>query len=254
MKKQIVAANWKMNNTFDEAEELLHNLLEELQEKKPEKTDVIICPPYLYLELATDFAEESFFSVGAQNISHEGKGAYTGEVSAPMLTSMEVEYCIVGHSERRRYFQEDNVLVGKKVKKALENGIKPIFCCGELLPEREAGNHMAIVEEQVRESLFSLDEEDFKKTIIAYEPVWAIGTGKNATPEQAQEMHAFLRALVAGKYGDAVAGATVILYGGSCNAKNAKELFAQKDVDGGLIGGASLNAKDFITIVHSFPK
>ncbi|MFC2111372.1 triose-phosphate isomerase, partial [Bacteroidota bacterium] len=250
--KNIVAGNWKMNKNFEEAEDLLFNIKELLKTQKPKNTEVIVCPPALFLECAGDFAEESNFSIGGQNLSSFESGAYTGEISAEMLNSMDVEYCIIGHSERRKYFEESNKLLAEKVKRALENDIIPIFCCGELLPEREAGNHFNIVKSQIEESLFNLSEDDFSNLVIAYEPVWAIGTGVTATSEQAQEMHAYIRGLLKEKYSNEIAENTTILYGGSCNAKNAKELFANPDVDGGLIGGASLKAEDFITIANSF--
>jgi len=172
--------------------------------------------------------------------------------TAPMLKSMEVEFCIIGHSERRKYFNETHEQIADKVKMALNHEITPIFCCGELLPDREAGNHFEIVKDQISDSVFTLNEDDFTKLVIAYEPVWAIGTGVTATPEQAQEMHAYIRKLIKGKYGEEIAENTSILYGGSCNAKNAENLFSNPDVDGGLIGGASLVAEDFVKIVNSF--
>jgi triosephosphate isomerase len=251
MRKKIIAGNWKMNKLFDEAEDLLLSIVENLDHEVPENLEIVVCPPAPYLELATDVADESIIKVGGQNINEHEAGAYTGEISAPMLQSMDVDYCIIGHSERRKYFGEDNKLLAAKVDAALKNSLKPIFCCGELLAEREAGKHFDIVKSQLEESLFYLDEPDFSNVVIAYEPVWAIGTGVNATPEQAQEMHAYIRNLIAGKYGPEVAGNTAILYGGSCNSKNAKELFANPDVDGGLIGGASLDGEEFIRIVHS---
>lgn len=252
MRKNIVAGNWKMNKNFEEAEDLLFEIKELLKTKKPKNAEVIVCPPALFLECAGDFAEESAFFIGAQNLSSFESGAFTGEISAQMLNSMDVGYCIIGHSERRKYFEESNEVLTEKVKRALENDIIAIFCCGELLPEREAENHFNIVKSQIEESLFLLDEDDFSNCIIAYEPVWAIGTGVTATSEQAQEMHKYIRDLISKKYSTKIADQTTILYGGSCNAKNAKELFANPDVDGGLIGGASLNAKDFIAIANSF--
>jgi triosephosphate isomerase len=203
--------------------------------------------------MASDYSNDSgVIAIGAQNVSEYEKGAYTGEISAPMLASMDVSYCIVGHSERRKYFGETDKQIALKIERLLENAISPIFCCGELLEEREAERHFEVVEKQIEEALFHFGEEEFSNIIIAYEPVWAIGTGKTATPEQAQEMHAFIRRVITNKYGEQVAENTTILYGGSFNAKNAKELFANPDVDGGLIGGASLIAKDFVTIANSF--
>ncbi|MHC1707821.1 MAG: triose-phosphate isomerase [Bacteroidales bacterium] len=252
MRKKIVAGNWKMNKGFEEAEEFLLELYDTMEDKPVKGVSVIVCPPYPYLELATDISSEGDFHVGAQNLYPADFGAFTGEISAPMLQSIEVEYCIIGHSERRKYFHEDHAFLAEKVKAALKHGIIPIFCCGEVLNEREKGIHFQVVEDQLNESLFFLDQKDFEGVVIAYEPVWAIGTGVNATPEQAQEMHAFIRNLIVEKYGSKAGAGTSILYGGSCNAENAAELFAQADVDGGLIGGASLKIKEFWKIVHSF--
>ena len=251
MRKQIVAGNWKMNKRFDEAEELIGAIASGL-EKKELKCEVVICPPALYLEMASDYADESDFFVGAQNVSEHESGAYTGEISAGMLDSVDVDFCIVGHSERRKYFGEDNYLLANKVNKLLDHDIYPVYCCGEQLKEREKNIHFDIVEQQIKEGLFHLSEDEFSNIVIAYEPVWAIGTGVTASPEQAQEMHAFIRNVIAGKYGDEAAQNTTILYGGSCNAGNAAELFSQPDVDGGLIGGASLKAEDFLKIADSF--
>ena len=240
MRKHIVAGNWKMNLTFTEADELLDDLMSELEKVElPRDTQVIVCPPFPYIEMASDYANDSYFAVGAQNVSDQEKGAYTGEVSAAMLESCEIDYCIVGHSERRAYYGETDALVAAKVDQLLKHGLKPIVCVGEVLEEREGG-------------LFHLDAENIKKVVIAYEPVWAIGTGKTATPEQAQEIHAYIRSLLAGKYGKEVADEISILYGGSCKPTNAKELFGCPDIDGGLIGGASLKAQDFMGIVMAF--
>lgn len=242
-----------MNKTFDEADELVSQIIELLETKElGENTRMILCPPFPYLEMCTDYSNESYFSVGAQNVNDNEKGAYTGEVSAPMLSSMEVEYCIVGHSERRAYYGETDAIVARKVDQLLKNDIRPIVCCGEVLEEREAGRQFDVVKRQITDGLFHLDAEAFGQVVIAYEPVWAIGTGKTATPEQAQEIHAFIRGLIAEKYGKEVADNTSILYGGSCKPSNAKELFANPDVDGGLIGGASLQAEDFVNIALSF--
>ena len=240
-----------MNKTFGEAEDLIYEIIDFMEENKLENTDVVLCPPFPYLELASDAASDSMVMIGAQNVHAEESGAYTGEVSAPMLHSMEIGYCIIGHSERRKYFGESNELLSLKAKICLANDIRPIFCIGELLDEREAGNHFKVVEKQLRESLFDLDEGAFRKVVIAYEPVWAIGTGVNATPEQAQEMHRYIRSLVREKYGAGVADDASILYGGSCNARNAALLFVNPDVDGGLIGGASLKGEEFIEIIKS---
>jgi triosephosphate isomerase len=252
MRSKIVAGNWKMNLTFEKADELLYQIGEQIEKGVPQDVELIVCPPSVYLELATDFAQEVEFKVGSQNVSQFDKGAYTGEISAEMLSSIDVDYCIVGHSERRKYFNETSKDLSLKVEQLLEYGIQPIFCVGELLEERESGKHFDILKSQLSEGLFNLSDSEFSNIVVAYEPVWAIGTGKTATPEQAQEVHAFLRGLIAEKYGDEIAEETTILYGGSCNAQNAKELFANKDVDGGLIGGASLKPMDFIAIAKSF--
>jgi triosephosphate isomerase (TIM) len=251
MRKKIVAGNWKMNNTFLEAEQLIERIADELDEIILGTIEVILCPPFVYLEMATDVAEECNFKVGAQNLSENEEGAFTGEISATMLESLEVEYCIIGHSERRKYFHEDNAMLKRKVDVALKHHIRPIFCCGEIITERETGRHFEVVRTQIKDSLFHLTSEQFPNIVIAYEPVWAIGTGLNATPEQAQEMHAFIRELIGEKFDESLAGETTILYGGSCNAKNAGMLFSQPDVDGGLIGGASLKPEEFIQIVKS---
>jgi triosephosphate isomerase len=242
-----------MNKTFEEADELINDIKDQLEGITLDRnTQVIICPPFPFLEMATDYSEESYFAVGAQNVSDQESGAYTGEVSAAMLESMELEYCIVGHSERRAYYHETDEIVARKVDQLLKHGISPIVCCGEVLEEREANRQFEVVKKQITDGLFHLTAEQFANIIIAYEPVWAIGTGKTATPEQAQEIHAFIRGLIAEKYGQAVADETSILYGGSCKPGNAKELFANPDVDGGLIGGASLKANDFIGIATAF--
>ena len=252
MRRNIVAGNWKSNELFSQADELINDIAEGLREFDNTDVDVIVCPPFPYLELVGDASEDVEFFVGAQNVSKFDNSAFTGEVSAKMLQSMNIDYCIVGHSERRKYFNETNQDVAEKVNKLLEADINPIVCVGESLEQREAGTHFELIRSQVSEGLFHLDCEQIKRTVIAYEPVWAIGTGKTATKEQAQEVHAFIRAMLAEKYSDDVAQEVSILYGGSCNAKNARELFAQTDVDGGLIGGASLKAADFIEIARSF--
>jgi triosephosphate isomerase len=251
MRKKIVAGNWKMNKSFFEAEELIADIADAMENLELKNTEVVVCPPFVYLEMATDIAEESNIKVGGQNVNDNDNGAYTGEISASMLQSMEVGYCIIGHSERRKYFSEDNAFLKRKIDAVLNHEIRPIFCCGEQLAERKSGHHFDIVRTQLEESLFHLSSEQFLQVCIAYEPVWAIGTGVNASPEQAQEMHAFIRQLIARKYDLDIANETSILYGGSCNAKNAAALFAQKDVDGGLIGGASLKSEEFVQIIKS---
>lgn len=252
MRRNIVAGNWKSNQLFSQADELINDIAEKLRNFDSTDVDVIVCPPFPYLELVSDAAEDVEFFVGAQNVSKFDNGAYTGEVSAAMLQSMNIDYCIVGHSERRKYFFETNRDVAEKVDRLLKVDINPIVCVGELLEEREEGRHFDVIRSQVSEDLFHLSKDQITKVILAYEPVWAIGTGKTATKDQAQEMHAFIRGLIADKYSDDVAQEVSILYGGSCNAKNARELFAQPDVDGGLIGGASLKHEDFIEIACSF--
>jgi triosephosphate isomerase len=250
MRTKIVAGNWKMNKTFSEADDLIADIIDLVEEQgKPEHVDVIICPPYVYLEMASDLAEDSLVFIGAQNVSQFESGAYTGEISAAMLRSMHVDFCIIGHSERRKHFGETDEMLLEKVKIAQKHDLVPIFCCGEVLSDREAGKHFDVVRKQLDNTIFQLSPEDFSTLIIAYEPVWAIGTGVNATPEQAQEMHYYIRNLIWKKYGAETAADKTILYGGSCNAKNAEELFAMPDVDGGLIGGASLTAEEFVKIV-----
>lgn len=251
MRKQIVAGNWKMNKTFEEAEDLIGLLASDL-EGQGLKCDVVVCPPALYLEMATDFAEESTLFVGAQNVSNHESGAYTGEISAAMLDSIDVSYCLVGHSERRKYFSEKEDVLAEKVNKLLDYNIIPVYCCGEVVEQRKDNTYFDVVRQQLKDGLFHLTDAEFSNVVIAYEPVWAIGTGLTASPEQAQEMHAFIRDLVADAYNRKIADDTTILYGGSCNAENAKVLFSQKDVDGGLIGGASLKKDDFIKIATSF--
>lgn len=259
MRRKIVAGNWKMNLNFQEAEELLDELASRLEkEQKRQDVDVIVCPPSPYLEMAGDLGTDEentdtvYYAVGSQNVSEYEKGAYTGEISAGMLASMNVEYCIVGHSERRKYFGETDEQVARKVENLLQNDIVPIVCCGESLEEREAGRHFEVIEKQLTQGLFNLPPLDFSRIVIAYEPVWAIGTGKTATPEQAQEVHAFIRNLVQEKYGKETARQLTLLYGGSCNPATAPKLFSKPDIDGGLIGGASLKAGDFIDIVNAF--
>jgi triosephosphate isomerase (TIM) len=257
MRKIIVAGNWKMNLTLEEGLKLSAELADFVKSTPLENLNgtpqVIMFTPAIHLaSVAKSVETMKGLSAGAQNCYTEEKGAFTGEISAMMIQSAGATHVLVGHSERRAYFGESNEMLAKKVKIALANGLTPMYCCGEVLDERNAGNHFEVVREQVEKGLFWLSEEEFAKTVIAYEPVWAIGTGVTASPEQAQEMHAFIRQLINEKYGSNAAENATILYGGSCNAKNAKELFANKDVDGGLIGGASLKADDFTTIIQSF--
>lgn len=252
MRKKIVAGNWKMNKNFQDAEDLIFEIVDALTEKGSGDTEVIVCPPAVYLEMSSDIAAENGFMVGAQNLSQWESGAYTGEISAAMLHSMGITHCILGHSERRTYFGENDKVIATKIDLALKNTITPIYCCGEVLAERQSEKHFDVVRSQVSEALFHLGKEAVSQIIVAYEPVWAIGTGVTASSDQAQEMHAFIRSLLTEKYGNDVSAEISILYGGSCNAKNAVELFANPDVDGGLIGGAALKADDFVTIVNSF--
>jgi triosephosphate isomerase len=250
MRKQIAAANWKMNATLDQANALLDEII-----ATPHKTDenhiVVFGVPFPYLLLAKEkLAGKANHFVAAQNSSNKKSGAYTGETSVEILQSIGVEYVIIGHSERREYFNESNQLLAEKLNLVLEYGLTPIFCCGEALDIREAGTQNEYVAKQLRESLYHLSAEQLTKIVIAYEPIWAIGTGKTATSEQAQEIHAYLRAELAAQYGQETADSISILYGGSVKANNAAEIFGQPDVDGGLVGGASLVAKDFVAIIN----
>jgi len=251
MRKQIAAANWKMNLTWAQGKKLLQDILAAGISLK-DNQHAIFGVPSPYLTLADVVVrEKSNYAVSAQNCYDKKSGAYTGEIAAEMLQSVGIKYCIVGHSERREYFNESNQMLAEKLNRCLENGITPIFCCGEPLPVREAGAQNSHVELQLKESLFHLSADQLKSIVIAYEPIWAIGTGKTASTEQAQEMHACVRAVLAEKYSASVADEISILYGGSVKANNAKELFSCPDVDGGLVGGASLVAADFITIIQS---
>ncbi len=249
MRKKIVAGNWKMNTDLNQAIDLTRQIrLADFNKN----AQLILIPPFPFLYSVVETTNNSVIQVGAQNCSKESSGAYTGEVSAQMLASMDVKYVLVGHSERRTYFKESNAELADKVNQCLSNNLIPIFCCGELLEERKNENHFEVVKKQLSEGLFHLSSVQIKNIVIAYEPVWAIGTGETATPFQAQEMHLHIRKFLAKKFGDTVASSMSILYGGSCNPANAKELFALPDVDGGLIGGASLKATDFVAISNSF--
>ncbi len=250
MRKNIVAGNWKMNTTLEEGVELADQVNNLLQGKN-KNCDVVICVPFTHLTSVNAVIDQNLVGLGAENCSEHEKGAYTGEVSAAMVKSTGASHVILGHSERRQYFGENNAQLLEKTKQALKNGLTPIFCVGEVLEERENGTYNDVVAFQT-EALFELPAEEFGKIVIAYEPVWAIGTGKTATAEQAQDMHAHIRQVIAGKYGKEVADNTSILYGGSCKPSNAKELFAKPDVDGGLIGGAALDAESFMGIVEAF--
>lgn len=253
MRKKIVAGNWKMNKNLQEGIELVKEIGTALEADKP-ACDVIVCTPFIHLASVTPLVNPSLVGIGAENCADKESGAYTGEVSASMIASTGAKYCIIGHSERRAYYHETNEILKEKVILALANGLTPIFCVGEVKDERVAGIQNQVVGSQLEGSLFNLSAEDFGKVIIAYEPVWAIGTGLTATADQAEEMHAFIRSTIAGKYGKDVAENCSILYGGSCKPSNAKELFANPDVDGGLIGGASLKAADFKGIIDAWKK
>lgn len=251
MRKQIAAANWKMNCTFQQGEKLLDDILQ-AEIKMGDNQLTIFAVPYPYLLMTrSEVEEEKNYQVAAQNCHHKKSGAYTGEVSVEMLHSMNINYCVVGHSERREYNQETNAMLADKVNLCLDSFITPIFCCGEPLAIREAGTQNDFVATQLKESLFHLPASAIKTIVIAYEPIWAIGTGKTATTEQAQEIHQYLRSVLAAQYGEAIASEIPILYGGSVKATNAKELFSCPDVDGGLVGGASLVAADFIEIIRA---
>jgi triosephosphate isomerase (TIM) len=251
MRQQIVAGNWKMNKTLQEASVLASEVMAMVADEVSGGVQTIFCVPFPYLlPIKNLLGNNALISVAAQNCSEHESGAYTGEVSASMLKSMDIPYVILGHSERRQYFGEDGKLLAKKIDAVLKHGLTPIFCCGEPLEIREKGTHEQLVKQQVEESLFHLAAESLRKVVIAYEPVWAIGTGKTATAQQAQDMHAVIRKHIAGKYGQ-VADNISILYGGSVNAANAKELFANPDVDGGLVGGASLKSREFTEIIKS---
>jgi triosephosphate isomerase len=251
MRKKIVAGNWKMNKTFSEAQALTAEVLTLAQAEVKNNAKIVLCVPFPYLPAIKNQLGNSAVAVGAQNCSEHDAGAYTGEVSAPMLSAMSIPYVIIGHSERRQYFGENGKLLAKKVDAALKHKVTPIFCCGEPLEVREAGKHEELVKQQVEESLFHLSAEQIQQVVIAYEPVWAIGTGKTASSQQAQDMHAVIRKQLSSKYGSAIANEISILYGGSVKADNAKELFACPDVDGGLVGGASLKAREFVDIAKA---
>ncbi|CAH8289270.1 triosephosphate isomerase [Mariniflexile fucanivorans] len=249
MRKQIVAGNWKMNNDLAQTETLITNLKGQV---KTTKAEVMIAPTFTNLWQAYQTLKDTEIEVIAQNMHFAESGAYTGEISASMLKSVGVKTVILGHSERREYFGETDEILAKKVDAALTNDLRTIFCFGEVLADRKSGNHEAVVESQIKNALFHLDASAFKNIVLAYEPVWAIGTGETASPEQAQDMHAFIRKTLANKYGADVANNMSILYGGSVKPNNAQEIFGKPDVDGGLIGGAALNADDFFAIVNAF--
>lgn len=251
MRKHIVAGNWKMNTTVPEGVELAKAVAEK-SKVTPDKVGLIVAPPFTHLALVAEALKGSKVELSAQNCADHDKGAYTGEISVDMLKSVGCQWTILGHSERRQYYGETDEKLVVKVRKALDGGLGVILCVGENLEQREAGKHFDVVTAQVKDVLYTLSAEDMKKVIVAYEPVWAIGTGKTATAEQAEEIHKCIRKVLAEKFGAEVADDTTILYGGSCKPSNAKELFAQPDIDGGLIGGAALKADDFIQIALSY--
>lgn len=252
MRKKVVAGNWKCNTTLQEGVELAKAVNQIVAEKGAKDVVVVLGTPFTHLTSVVNAVDTDRIGVAAQNCAAEPKGAFTGEVSAAMVKSTGAGYVILGHSERREYYGETSEILNKKLALALENGLTPIYCCGEALNIRNAGTQNEYVINQLQETVFTLSPDDFKKLIIAYEPIWAIGTGVTATTEQAQEMHKALRDAIAAKFGKEIAEETSLLYGGSCNAKNANELFANPDVDGGLIGGASLKAEDFIQIINAY--
>ena len=251
MRKKIVAGNWKMNKNLQEGVALATELNEVLKAEKP-SCEVVICTPFIHLASVSGIIDHSVIGLGAENCADKASGAYTGEVSAEMVKSTGAEYVILGHSERREYYNETPEILKEKVDLALANGLKVIFCIGESLAQREANEQNQVVKAELEGSVFHLTPEQFANIVIAYEPIWAIGTGKTATSDQAEEIHAYIRSIIADKYGKQVADDTSILYGGSCKASNAPELFAKEDIDGGLIGGASLKVADFKGIIDAW--
>jgi len=251
-RKTIVAANWKMNTTLAQGIELFHKINVLFKGNSFEnRVIVLLCPPFTHLAVLKKLLIGTPLNLGAQNMHFEEKGAFTGEISASMLLDTGCSYVIIGHSERRQYFKEDNQILAKKIRTALKNNLSPIYCCGETLEEREQNLHFDVIRNQIKEGLFKCTEEEIGQIAVAYEPVWAIGTGKTATPDQAQEIHHFIRGLIAEKYGNERATEISIIYGGSIKATNAVEIFKQEDIDGGLVGGASLDANEFISIINA---
>ncbi len=251
MREKIVAGNWKMNNDLDASKSLVKKIAKSIKKKSLKNTRVIVAPTFVSLQKVASKAKGTKVEVAAQNMHFAKNGAFTGEISAEMLKSVDVKTVILGHSERREYFGETDELLAKKVDTALANDIEVIFCFGEVLEDRKSENHFNVVESQIKNGLFHLEGKAWKKIVLAYEPVWAIGTGETASPEQAQEMHAFIRKIVADKYNQEVADKVSILYGGSVKPNNAKEIFGKPDVDGGLIGGAALSKEDFEAIIDA---
>ncbi|PHR70043.1 MAG: triose-phosphate isomerase [Lutibacter sp.] len=252
MRKNIVAGNWKMNNDLDASIELVHELILATDNIEIGYTRIVVAPTFVNLQKIREIAEGSRIEVAAQNMHQESNGAFTGEVSAEMLQNIGINDVILGHSERRLYYNETDKMLAKKASKAIGNNMNIIFCFGELLEDRKSENHFSVVENQLKNGLFHLTAKELGFVVLAYEPVWAIGTGETASPEQAQEMHAFIRSLLSSKYGKEIAEEVSILYGGSVKPSNAKEIFSKPDVDGGLIGGAALKADDFLAIVKTF--
>jgi triosephosphate isomerase len=253
MRKKIVAGNWKMNLDYNEGLGVFSEIINMIKDEVTGTQEAIVCSPFIHTHSLVQLAKGyNKVSLGAQNAHQAEAGAYTGEISAKMIKSVGAAYVILGHSERRQYFGESNELLAKKTDTVLKNDLHPIFCIGETLQEREANKHFDVIKTQLTEGIFHLDTAQFAKLVLAYEPVWAIGTGVTASSEQAQEIHAFIRKEIAAKYSQEVADSTTILYGGSCTPKNAPELFAQPDIDGGLIGGASLKSRDFVDILKVF--
>jgi triosephosphate isomerase len=249
MRKTIIAGNWKMNKLFSDVEDFLFELSDNLEGIVLDSVEVIICPPSLYLELSSDIANDSNFHISAQNVNDNISGAYTGEISAAMLHSMDLKYCIIGHSERRKYYSESDEMINAKLKKLHENEMIPILCIGETLEQREQGITKDIILEQLNSGLKDIKIEN--NVVIAYEPIWAIGTGKTATPQQAQEIHSLIRKWLEEHYSKNISEETSILYGGSMNPENVKDLLYQQDIDGGLIGGASLDVSIFSKMIET---
>lgn len=249
MRQKIIAGNWKMNLDIDQGKELLISILDSEVDKS---VQTIIAPPYIHLNGFKRMLSHTNIALAAQNCHQQDEGAYTGEVSVGMLKSVGVEYVILGHSERREYFKEDSLSISFKVTNVIKHGLRPIYCCGETLSERKDREHFNAIEQQIKEGLFQLNEMELLNCVVAYEPVWAIGTGETATPEQAQEVHAHIRKIISKEYGEMVANNISILYGGSVKPDNAVDLFNRPDIDGGLIGGASLKAESFATLTQSF--
>jgi triosephosphate isomerase len=252
MRKKVVAGNWKMNTNIEEGIQLANDVNILVTEQGNSDVEVIIAPPFTHISEATKQVDSNKISVAAQNCATKDSGAFTGEISANMIKSIGAKYIIIGHSERRAYYNETDEILLEKVKMVLSKSLKPIFCCGEVLEQRESNDHFNVITSQIENTLFNISEDEMKNIVIAYEPVWAIGTGKTASPEQAQEMHNHIRTIIKEKFGNDIAENISILYGGSCKPSNAKEIFSKPDVDGGLIGGAALKAEDFIQIINAF--